>query len=233
MNKSSPIILALDTKDLDTAKSWISATNAAISIYKVGLEFFLKFGAAGIAELASAGDFEIFLDLKLHDIPNTVAGAVSSVAHLKPRFLTVHASGGSEMISAASTAAPAISITAVTILTSLSDGDVAQIGFAKVAKESAINLAKIATQNGARSIVCSPFEASDIRSAVGSTIEIITPGVRPLGGDLGDQKRVMTPHEAIKAGANFLVIGRPISDLAKISLSAMSDGAAEILDSLN
>ena len=233
MSKLSPIVLALDTKDLATAKSWIAATNSSISIYKIGLEFFLKFGASGIAELASAGDFEIFLDLKLHDIPNTVAGAVSSVSQLNPRFLTVHASGGAEMISAASNAAPAISITAVTILTSLSDADVSQIGFASNAKESAINLAKMATLSGARSIVCSPFEATDIRSAVGIDIEIITPGVRPIGGELGDQKRVMTPDQAIKAGANFLVIGRPISDLAKISLSAMSDGAAEILDSLN
>ena len=233
MSKLSPIVLALDTKDLATAKSWIAATNSSISIYKIGLEFFLKFGASGIAELASAGDFEIFLDLKLHDIPNTVAGAVSSVSQLNPRFLTVHASGGAEMISAASNAAPAISITAVTILTSLSDADVSKIGFASSAKESAINLAKMATLSGARSIVCSPFEATDIRSAVGIDIEIITPGVRPIGGELGDQKRVMTPDQAIKAGANFLVIGRPISDLAKISLSAMSDGAAEILDSLN
>lgn len=233
MSKLSPIVLALDTKDLATAKSWIAATNSSISIYKIGLEFFLKFGASGIAELASAGDFEIFLDLKLHDIPNTVAGAVSSVSQLNPRFLTVHASGGAEMISAASNAAPAISITAVTILTSLSDADVSQIGFASNAKESATNLAKMATLSGARSIVCSPFEATDIRSAVGIDIEIITPGVRPIGGELGDQKRVMTPDQAIKAGANFLVIGRPISDLAKISLSAMSDGAAEILDSLN
>ena len=97
----SPIILALDTKDLDTAKSWISATNNSISIYKVGLEFFLKFGAAGLQELRSHGDFEVFLDLKLHDIPNTVAGAVASVRDLSPKFLTVHASGGGEMIRAA------------------------------------------------------------------------------------------------------------------------------------
>ena len=229
----SPIILALDTKDLDTAKSWIQATNSSINTYKFGLEFYLKFGAAGLKELANAGDFEIFLDLKLHDIPNTVSSAVSSVADLKPKFLTIHASGGASMISAASAAGPSISITAVTILTSLSDSDILEIGFANSAKDSAVTLAKLAVANGARSIVCSPFEASEIRKVVGEGIEIITPGVRPVGGDLGDQKRVMTPKEAISAGANFIVIGRPITDLAKVSLDEMRKGSALILDSLN
>ena len=229
----SPIILALDTKDLDTAKSWIEATNDSIDIYKFGLEFYLKFGAQGMRELSNAGDFEIFLDLKLHDIPNTVAAAVSSVVDLKPKFLTIHASGGAAMVASASNAAPEISITAVTILTSLSDSDVTQIGFSKSAKTSAIALAKLAVENGARSIVCSPFEASSIRSEIGNDVEIITPGVRPAGSQLGDQKRVMTPKQAIEAGANFMVIGRPITDLAKISLEEMGIGAATILDSLN
>ncbi|MGI9131340.1 MAG: orotidine-5'-phosphate decarboxylase [Candidatus Nanopelagicaceae bacterium] len=228
----SPIILALDTKDLDTAKSWISATNNSISIYKVGLEFFLKFGAAGLQELRSHGDFEVFLDLKLHDIPNTVAGAVASVRDLFPKFLTVHASGGGEMIRAASESGPRISITAVTILTSLTDADTSEIGYAKSAEDSAINLAQLAARNGARSIVCSPFEARSIREVVDTSVEIITPGVRPKGGDLGDQKRVMTPQEAIAAGANYLVIGRPITDLAKESIALMSQGAARILESL-
>ena len=229
----SPIILALDTKDLDTAKGWIEATNSSINTYNFGLEFYLKFGAAGLKELVNAGDFEIFLDLKLHDIPNTVSAAVSSVADLKPKFLTIHASGGASMINAASAAGPSISITAVTILTSLSDSDILEIGFANSAKDSAVTLAKLAVANGARSIVCSPFEASEIRKVVGEGIEIITPGVRPVGGDLGDQKRVMTPKEAISAGANFIVIGRPITDLAKVSLDEMRKGSALILDSLN
>ena len=229
----SPMILALDTKDLDTAKSWIEATNESIKTYKFGLEFYLKFGASGLKSLTAAGDFEIFLDLKLHDIPNTVSAAVSSVADLHPKFLTIHASGGAAMISAASSAAPSISITAVTILTSLSDSDLSEIGFTSDAKVSAIKLAKLAVANGARSIVCSPFEASEIRNTVGESIEIITPGVRPAGADLGDQKRVMTPKEAITAGANYIVIGRPITDLAKISLGEMRNGASLILASLN
>ena len=229
----SPIILALDTKDLDTAKKWIETTNGSIDIYKFGLEFYLKFGAAGLKELSSAGDFEVFLDLKLHDIPNTVASSIKSVSDLAPKFLTVHASGGGAMIKAASEAGPDISITAVTILTSLSDSDLVDIGFAEDTKSSAKVLAKLAVSNGARSIVCSPFEASEIRAIVGNEIEIVTPGVRPPGSDLGDQKRVMTPKEAITAGANYIVVGRPITDLARISLDEMRSGASSILESLN
>jgi len=228
---NSPIILALDTKNLDTAKSWIESTNDSINVYKVGLEFYLRFGAQGLSELKNAGEFSLFLDLKLHDIPNTVGAAVSSVVDLSPRFLTIHASGGAAMIRAASEVATDISITAVTILTSLSDEDLVDIGFAQESKLSAINLAKLAAVNGARSIVCSPFEASEIRKSIGDEIEIITPGVRPAGTELGDQKRVMTPKEALNAGANFIVVGRPITDLAKVSLQEMKNGAAKILDS--
>jgi orotidine-5'-phosphate decarboxylase len=136
------------------------------------------------------------------------------------------------MVKAASEAAPEISITAVTILTSLSDSDLLEIGYEKDSKSSAIALAKLAAANGARSIVCSPFEASEIRGVLGKNIEIITPGVRPAGSELGDQKRVMTPQEAIAAGANYIVVGRPITDLAKISLDEMRKGASMILDSL-
>ena len=138
----SPIILALDTKDLATAKSWILATKQSVGVYKVGLEFFLKFGQQGLATLKEGSGIEVFLDLKLHDIPNTVAGAVKSVSDLNPKFLTVHASGGSAMVSAAVLAAPNISITAVTILTSLSDEDLSAIGYANDSRESAVLLAK-------------------------------------------------------------------------------------------
>ena len=137
------------------------------------------------------------------------------------------------MIKAASEAAPDISITAVTILTSLSDDDLKEIGYGQDSANSATALAKLASENGARSIVCSPFEASKIRNVVGNKVEIITPGVRPEGAELGDQKRVMTPREAMSAGANFLVIGRPITDQSKISLDSMRKTAASILDSLN
>ena len=226
----SPIILALDADEISKAADWINATKDSIDIYKVGLEFFLKFGASGIAELRKNGDFEIFLDLKLHDIPNTVANSVKSISQVKPKFLTVHASGGREMVSAAALADPSIAITAVTILTSLSDEELGELGFASNAEQSAVALAKIAVTSGARAIVCSPFEAGAIRSAVGDGVTLITPGVRPVGSAAGDQKRFMTPAQAIEAGANYLVIGRPIT--GQPSLDAMADAAAAILKSI-
>jgi len=226
----SPIILALDADEISKASDWIKATRDSVDIYKVGLEFFLKFGADGIAELRKNGEFEIFLDLKLHDIPNTVASSVKSISQLRPKFLTVHASGGPEMVSAAAKADADIAITAVTILTSLSDDDLLQLGFAQNAERSAVALAKIAVGAGARAIVCSPFEASAIRAAVGDEITLITPGVRPTGTAAGDQKRFMVPSEAIAAGANYLVIGRPIT--GQPSPAAMADAAAAILNSI-
>ena len=229
---SSPVILALDTDDLATAKGWINATRSSIDIYKVGLEFFLKFGAQGLQQLRDEAEFELFLDLKLHDIPNTVKGAVTSVAHLNPKFLTVHASGGAAMIAAAAQSAPQVSITAVTVLTSLDDAELARMGLREKTEELAISLARNSVSAGARSVVCSPLEVSAIRQAVGPDITLITPGVRPLGSDNGDQNRVMTPIEAIAAGSNYLVIGRPISAFYQTSPHLMSEKAAEIVESL-
>lgn len=228
-----PIILALDTKEIDTAAAWIDATRDSIDIFKVGLEFFLKHGAHGLRELRQGRDFELFLDLKLHDIPNTVAGAVASVADVKPRFLTVHASGGAKMMSAAAQVDPQISVTAVTILTSLSDDEVEEIGYRHNAHDSALHLATMAEKSGAGSIVCSPFEVTAIRKAVGSSITLITPGVRPAGSDAGDQSRVMTPSQAIAAGADYLVIGRPITGEWSKGPAAMKQAAASILNSVN
>jgi orotidine-5'-phosphate decarboxylase len=233
MRANSPIILALDSDDLSTAQQWIEATRESIDIYKVGLEFFLKHGAKGLQELREVSEFELFLDLKLHDIPNTVAGAVSSIRELKPRFLTVHAAGGGAMVKAAVEAAPEISITGVTVLTSLSAEELSLMGVEKSPLDYAVSLAKRASESGARAIVCSPLEVAAIRAEVGSQIELITPGVRPVGSELGDQSRVMTPSEAVAAGANFLVIGRPISSYFQRSPEAMRERAHEILESLS
>jgi orotidine-5'-phosphate decarboxylase len=225
---SSPIILALDTKDKEIADSWISATKSTLSIYKIGLELFLNIGISGAKELVDKHEIELFLDLKFHDIPNTVAQAVESVKTLNPKFLTIHASGGPEMISAAARAAGKTSVTAVTILTSLSDVEVGQIGFAKGALDSAVNLAKLATESGATSIVCSPFEVAAIRSAVDPATTLITPGVRPADSESGDQKRFATPKDAITNGANYVVIGRPITSYAQKSLLELEKRAAEL-----
>jgi orotidine-5'-phosphate decarboxylase len=229
----APIILAVDTSDFETAIAWIKATEESVSVYKLGLEFYLNFGAAGVAQVVKRTGAEIFLDLKLHDIPHTVAGAAKAIEQLNPRFLTVHASGGRAMVSAAAHAVPDISITAVTILTSLSESDLFEIGFSNAALESAVALAKLAVSAGAKALVCSPLETAAIRSAVGPDPIIITPGVRPLaeqGGD--DQVRTMTPADAISAGANYVVIGRPITKAWSSGQVAMTQKAREIADEI-
>lgn len=229
----APIVLAVDTPDLEIAKQWIAATESSVSVFKLGLEFFLTFGQEGVRAIKNETDAEIFLDLKLHDIQHTVKGATSAVAELAPRFLTVHASGGSAMIAAAVEAAPKTDITAVTILTSLSEDDLFQVGYANPALESAVALASLAVKAGARAIVCSPLEIAAIRSSVGSVPSIITPGVRPaseVGRD--DQKRTMTPRAAIDAGASYVVIGRPITQTWRDGAQAMHDKARAIADEI-
>ena len=231
---NSPIILAVDTSDFDTARAWIDATRESIDIYKLGLEFFLTFGCAGIESIARESGASIFLDLKLHDIPNTVKKSAGVVDHLHPRFLTVHANGGAAMISAAVSAVTSTSITAVTVLTSLADADLFDLGYAKPALETAVSMARVATTAGATSIVCSPLEIEAIRGVIPQSVEIITPGVRPAdeaGGD--DQMRTMTPAQAMKAGANFLVIGRPITSRWSEGKAAMASRAAQLVASIH
>ena len=229
----APIVLAVDTSDLEIAKRWVNATHESVSVYKLGLEFFLTFGHHGVRAIKNETDADIFLDLKLHDIPHTVAGAARAVADLSPTFITVHSSGGSSMVKAAVEALPDSKVTAVTILTSLSEEDLFEIGYANPALESAVALAQLSVKAGAKAIVCSPLEIAAIRSVVGEETLIITPGVRPLS-EVGtdDQKRTMTPAEAISLGANFLVIGRPITSRWADGPTKMAERAAEILASI-
>jgi orotidine-5'-phosphate decarboxylase len=230
---TSPIILAVDTPDIELAKRWISATRDSIEVFKLGLEFYLSHGYKGIASIQQGTGAEIFLDLKLHDIPHTVSKAAAVVASLNPRFLTVHASGGAAMIAGAVEAVSTTSITAVTILTSLSEEDLSEIGFQGTALSAAQGLAAVAVKAGATSIVCSPHEISGIRQRVGDSVTIITPGVRPADENSGDdQKRTMTPVEAMSLGANFLVIGRPITSRWVDGPAKMAERAAEILASV-
>lgn len=229
----APIILAVDTSDFDTALAWIENTKESVSVYKLGLEFYLNFGSAGVSKIIAETGAEIFLDLKLHDIPHTVAGAAKAISHLSPKFLTVHASGGRAMVNAAADAVPNVAVTAVTILTSLSEEDLFEIGYASPALESAVALAKMAVAAGAKALVCSPLETAAIRSAVGPDPIIITPGVRPLsevGSD--DQKRTMTPRDAIAQGANYVVIGRPITSAWADGPQALRDKAALIANEI-
>lgn len=231
--KKAPIVLAVDTPDLQTAIEWVRATQEHISVFKLGLEFFLTFGADGVKAIQDETDSDIFLDLKLHDIPHTVSGAAKAVSQLKPKFLTVHASGGRAMVRAAAEAMPDTYITGVTILTSMSEADVIEVGFKSSALDSAVSLAKVAIAGGARAIVCSPLEIAAVRAAVGAEPLIITPGVRPLdmaGSD--DQQRTMTPEAAIQTGASLVVIGRPITQKWSDGASAMKARAEQIGSSL-
>ena len=231
--KKAPIVLAVDTPDLQTAIEWVRATQEHISVFKLGLEFFLTFGADGVKAIQDETDSDIFLDLKLHDIPHTVSGAAKAVSQLKPKFLTVHASGGRAMVRAAAEAMPDTYITGVTILTSMSEADVIEVGFKSSALDSAVSLAKVAIAGGARAIVCSPLEIAAVRAAVGAEPFIITPGVRPLdmaGSD--DQQRTMTPEAAIHSGASLVVIGRPITQKWSDGASAMKARAEQIGSSL-
>jgi len=210
----APVAVALDTHDLDRAVRWAGAVAPHVSTVKIGLELFLAEGSTAVEKVRAGTDLDVFLDLKLHDIPATVAGAAASVAPLAPAYLTVHAAGGPAMVSAAAAALPQTRIAAVTVLTSLSSEDLARLGIAGPPREAAVRLALIAVDAGARALVCSPLEVAQLRAAVGPDVTLITPGVRPPAHDAGDQARVATPQEAIAAGADLLVIGRPITGAA-------------------
>jgi orotidine-5'-phosphate decarboxylase len=216
----APIAVALDAPDLQTAKSWAKDVSPYVSTLKIGLENYLRDGKSSIEEIRKISDCEIFLDLKLHDIPATVAGACRSISDLIPKYLTVHASGGEEMINEAVKTLPSTLIVAVTILTSIDQVNLQKIGFKNAPKESAVNLAKLAVAAGARAIVCSPQEVAEIRKNVDPSIVLITPGVRPKGSNANDQQRIATPEEALLNGANLLVIGRPITGSDNVSESA-------------
>ncbi len=222
---TAPIALALDGPDRTTVLTWAAAAAPHVAVMKVGLETFLRDGASVVDDVrAAAPACGLFLDLKLHDIPNTVAGAARSIAHLAPDYLTVHASGGPAMVAAAAEALPGTRITAVTILTSMSGADLEAVGMRGPALDAAVRLALMAVAAGARAIVCSPQEVAAIRAAVPADITLITPGVRPASGEgsaTADQSRVATPEAALAAGADLLVIGRPITAAADPGAAAL------------
>lgn len=207
----APIAVALDAPDLDTAARWAAAVSPYVSTLKVGLELFCRQGPDVIDAVRGARGADLFLDLKLHDIPATVAGAARAVSRLKPRYLTVHAAGGRAMIDAAVQAAPDVHIAGVTILTSLAEDDLTAVGFADRSADAVLRLAVLAVEAGARALVCSPREVSMVRAEVGPDVTLITPGVRPAESAIQDQARVATPQQALADGADLLVIGRPIT----------------------
>jgi orotidine-5'-phosphate decarboxylase len=221
----SPIFVAIDTPDLDCALAIAKAVREHAGGVKLGLEFFSAAGPEGVRRIAALG-LPIFLDLKLHDIPNTVAKAVAALAPLEPAILTVHATGGHEMLLAAKrAAAPATKVVAVTLLTSLDEADLGDLGIQWSPADQVTRLARLAREAGVDGIVCSGAEVSDARAAWPNGFFVV-PGIRPAGADVGDQKRVATPAGALKDGASVLVIGRPITAAADPAVAARDIAAS-------
>jgi len=205
-----PVYVAIDTPDLDTARSIAAKARAHIGGIKLGLEFFAANGPDGVREMASLG-LPIFLDLKLHDIPNTVANAVQSLRRLEPAILTIHAAGGRAMMESAKAAAPtATRVVAVTVLTSLDDADLAATGVLGDSHGQVTRLTELAREAGLDGVVCSGAEVAAARKVWPEGFFVV-PGVRPANSTAGDQKRVVTPRQALDAGASILVVGRPIT----------------------
>ncbi|MEV4457791.1 orotidine-5'-phosphate decarboxylase [Microbispora sp. NPDC049633] len=226
MTTPAPIAVALDAPDLETAARWAGLVTPHVSTVKVGLELYLRYGPDVIASVRGASGVRVFLDLKLHDIPNTVGAAARAVARLKPTYLTVHAAGGPAMVRAAVEAAPGTQIAAVTLLTSLSEADLAEIGIQGPPEDLVRRMAVVAVGAGAQALVCSPREVAAVRAEVGPDVTLITPGVRLAGADTQDQARVATPEEAIAQGADLLVIGRPITGAPDPGAAAAGIAAA-------
>jgi orotidine-5'-phosphate decarboxylase len=209
--RDNPIYCAIDVDSVEAALHLARAIGPYVGGLKCGLEFFNAVGSSGIARLMDTSGLPLFLDLKLHDIPNTVAGGVRAIAKLKPALLTVHTQGGQAMMRAARDAAPPeTKVVGVTMLTSLNAEDLRSIGVPDAPQEAVSRLARLAHTSGLDGIVCSPLEVAQAAMHwPGGTF--VVPGIRPAGSDAGDQKRTMTPHQALDAGASVLVIGRPIT----------------------
>ncbi len=215
MSERAPIAYALDFASAQDAREAAARVAPAIGMVKVGLELFVHEGPSIVAIGREVG-LPVFLDLKLHDIPETVERAVAQASHLGARLVTVHASGGRAMLKRAVARAAAegghLAICAVTVLTSLDDADLHDIGMNGSPNEAAVRLARVAFDEGVRWFVCSPAEVRSLRAALGKDAVLVTPGVRPANAALGDQKRVATPEQAIADGADWVVVGRPIRD---------------------
>ncbi|TDI59603.1 MAG: orotidine-5'-phosphate decarboxylase [Alphaproteobacteria bacterium] len=213
------IFCPLDTPSLETAKDWAGKLAGHVGGMKIGLEFFNAQGPQGVKAITDMG-MPLFLDLKFHDIPNTVAGAVAAATPLAPYMMNVHAAGGPAMMKAARQAAEETSnslgitrplVIGVTVLTSLDDDDLTAIGVSANTADQVVRLARLTQACGLDGVVCSSHEIVAIRDACGPDFKLVVPGIRLAGSDMADQKRIMTPPDAARAGANHLVIGRPIT----------------------
>ena len=204
------LIVALDLPSVAQAREMVALLGDSVSFYKIGMELTYAGGLPLAQELAAAGK-KVFLDLKLHDIPNTVARATAQVAEMGATFLTVHAYPQTMRAARSALGGSSLKILAVTVMTSYDDSDLAAAGYAYGVKELVARRAVQAREAGVHGLILSPEEAPDMRALLGPDMLLVTPGVRPAGADIGDQKRVMTPARAIANGANHLVVGRPIT----------------------
>jgi orotidine-5'-phosphate decarboxylase len=219
------LIVALDVSSAAAAQKIVAAVGDSALTYKVGMQLFTAEGPSVVRDLVASGR-RVFLDLKYHDIPTTVAAAVREAAGLGVGMLTVHAGGGGKMLRAAVDAArsvnPALMILGVTVLTSMDEQDLEKVGVGGTVVEQVLRLASLAIKNGCQGVVASALEAAELRAKLGNHFLIVTPGVRPAGKDHGDQSRVVTPAEAIAAGASYIVVGRPITAAANPAGEARS-----------
>lgn len=221
------IIVALDTDSPEKAMDTVKSLTGEVGMFKVGMELFPRGGPKLVRNIMKEG-FDVFLDLKFKDIPNTVAGAIRSMVDLGVKFCTVHADGGMKMLKAAADAAEGsnLIILAVTVLTSLNDEDLQKIGYAYSVKAEVRRLAAQAVSCGIKGLVSSAQETPELRAMIGSHVIIVNPGIRLAGGDAADQKRVVTPGEAIRNGANYIVVGRPITQTVDPAAAARKFASA-------
>ena len=215
---SKKVLIALDYDDQETALAFVKQLSPDTCRLKVGKEMFTYFGPEFVKELIELG-FDVFLDLKFHDIPNTVAKAVTAAAKMGVWMVNVHASGGYEMMHKAKLALEEFGdrapiLIAVTVLTSMDESELKRLGINKSPHEQVIYLAKLAKEAGLDGVVCSAQEANVLKAELGEHFKLVTPGIRPEGSEAGDQKRIMTPKQAIEAGSDYLVVGRPITKAA-------------------
>ena len=219
----SRLVFPLDYSSLEAARRGAEAVAESVGVLKVGLELFVREGPAAV-ELGREFNCDIFLDLKLHDIPQTVERAVGSALELGVRYLTLHAAGGPSMLHKAQARAESgeLTLLAVTVLTSLDESDLHSIGVPDEPAPQAMRLARLARSQGIPGLVCSAKEVAPLRAELGDAALLVTPGIRPATSQRGDQKRVATPSEAIRAGADLLVVGRPIRDAADPRSAARS-----------
>jgi orotidine-5'-phosphate decarboxylase len=224
---ASRIFVSIDTPEIASARTLAENLADTVGGIKLGLEFFVGQGPAGIRSVVSGIGLPLFIDLKLHDIPNTVAAAVRAMLPLQPTFLTIHTSGGPAMMRAAAESASMTDLQrprllGVTVLTSLDDDDLVSVGQSVPVLDQARRLAGLAQSSGLDGIICSPAEVAALRADCGPDFVLMVPGIRPAGSAVGDQKRVMTPRDAVEQGADYLVIGRPITQASDPAAAARS-----------